>query len=1041
MSRIFLLLALLLAFALRVHDLGSQSLWYDEAVTAQVAQQGLPELARWTADDIQPPLYYAITAGWVQLAGLSEWALRFPSAVYGVLMVALAWALGRRLFGRPAGELAALLAALHPLWIYYSQEARMYTLLTALGMAAGYALLRVLAARHGSVGYPKTRLRWWFGFSLAAIALLYTHYFALFLLVAFALHFLISLLARPSLERRRLLLEGSIASLAILLAWLPWLPNVLRRFGEDASYWRGALKLNEALRHIAISFSTGETVLEQQAIPLAWAVAALALLCLAALLWAAAQDRQRLLSVASSLPQRSSSIVHRSSIRFVLLYLCVPIAAILLLSYSNPKFNPRYLMLASPGLLLLLAGGLALPWRPPFPTPHSPLTINHSPFPINHSPAPTPHSPSPTPHSPSPTPHSPLTINHSPFPINHSPAPTPHSPLTINHSPFPINHSPLPHSPRLLSLLAILTLLTIFAFSLRNWFTDPAFTKDDWRGAVAYVKSQLQPDEAVVLVSGHAYPAWHYYAPDIAPLRLPEIETLDVNAVLDLGAAEALNQGLAGRSGAWLVQWQDQVVDPNSVVPFLLDTAGDAQPGAASFWGLGSPQHYRFFDAVRAAPDAPGAAFPTELPLSAAYQGQQLDLNFANQVELLGYSQPPCPQPICPLYLFWRSPAPLAADLKLTATLFDPNAQTPASQPLDRRLAAYEYPTFRWRPGEVVLSKLEIPADRGTPPGDYRLRLGVYDAATGQALDVLDEAGAPQGQWAWLAPVVIGDLVTDGPGGPPPGSQPLALAPEITLQGLSIDRTEVEPLDAIQIEAWWQATAPPEQDYRLGYTWSDPAGQIAGGGWLAPAGTASFPTSRWPVGAPVRGRLNFAAPGIDQPGVWALHLGLLDARSEDPTAGFAGASVDLPITVLPSSRRFEPSAPFDLPSDANFDFQVQLLGARLGDEPPRAGAWLPVTVGWQAMQPMERSFTGFVHLLDAAGQIVAQDDHLPLQGQRPTDAWLAGEVVEDLYQLALPAELAAGEYWLEVGLYDASRPGLPRLGAPALLGPISIATD
>ena len=83
--RRLLLLWILLTFALRVHALGSQSLWYDEAVTAQVVQQGLAELARWTADDIQPPLYYAITAAWVQWAGLSEWALRFPSLFFAVV--------------------------------------------------------------------------------------------------------------------------------------------------------------------------------------------------------------------------------------------------------------------------------------------------------------------------------------------------------------------------------------------------------------------------------------------------------------------------------------------------------------------------------------------------------------------------------------------------------------------------------------------------------------------------------------------------------------------------------------------------------------------------------------------------------------------------------------------------------------------------------------------------------------------------------------------------------------------------------------------
>ena len=124
----------LLGFSLRVTRLDGQSLWYDEAVTAQVVQQGIGELARWTADDIQPPLYYAAVAGWTQVAGLGEAALRWPSAFFGVLMIVLAFVLARRLFGSAAGLLAALLAAVHPLWVYYSQEARMYTMLTALGM-------------------------------------------------------------------------------------------------------------------------------------------------------------------------------------------------------------------------------------------------------------------------------------------------------------------------------------------------------------------------------------------------------------------------------------------------------------------------------------------------------------------------------------------------------------------------------------------------------------------------------------------------------------------------------------------------------------------------------------------------------------------------------------------------------------------------------------------------------------------------------------------------------------------------------------------
>jgi uncharacterized membrane protein len=98
------------------------------------------------------------------------------------LLVPLAYALGRRLFGRGAGNLAALLAALHPLWLYYSQEARMYAQLAALAALLFYGLTRYIL--HESIvlradGTSKTM-----SFSglatgvilFAAVAGLYTHY-------------------------------------------------------------------------------------------------------------------------------------------------------------------------------------------------------------------------------------------------------------------------------------------------------------------------------------------------------------------------------------------------------------------------------------------------------------------------------------------------------------------------------------------------------------------------------------------------------------------------------------------------------------------------------------------------------------------------------------------------------------------------------------------------------------------------------------------------------------------------------------------------
>ena len=133
---------LLLAFALRVCQLSAQSLWYDEGVSWYMTRMSLPALTVWTANDIQPPLYYYLLWLWVRLAGTSEYALRFPSAFFGVLTVPLLWITARRWLGYPAAWLAALLLTLSPLHVYYAQEARMYTLLTFLGLLSSYLLLR-----------------------------------------------------------------------------------------------------------------------------------------------------------------------------------------------------------------------------------------------------------------------------------------------------------------------------------------------------------------------------------------------------------------------------------------------------------------------------------------------------------------------------------------------------------------------------------------------------------------------------------------------------------------------------------------------------------------------------------------------------------------------------------------------------------------------------------------------------------------------------------------------------------------------------------
>jgi hypothetical protein len=165
--------------ALRFATLDVQSLWFDEAVTAQLLRLDLPGLLDAIPDsESSPPLYYLLEWLSTQLFGTGEVGLRSLSALLGTTTIPLVWALGRRLDGERAGVLAGTLVAVNPMLIWFSQEARAYALLALLGALTALLWLRALER-------PKTsRLLAW---GLAAALAMATHYYAIFLVAAQAL--------------------------------------------------------------------------------------------------------------------------------------------------------------------------------------------------------------------------------------------------------------------------------------------------------------------------------------------------------------------------------------------------------------------------------------------------------------------------------------------------------------------------------------------------------------------------------------------------------------------------------------------------------------------------------------------------------------------------------------------------------------------------------------------------------------------------------------------------------------------------------------
>ena len=270
------------AAALRFATIGEQSYWYDEAITASMLDGSLAEVFRGVVDtESTPPLYYVVAWLWAQVVGSDETQLRSLSALAGTLVIPVAFAAGRIVATARIGLAAAVLAAISPMLVWYSQEARAYSLLALLG---GLSFVLFALAR---VDPSRRLLAWWAVVSALAIA---THYFAGFVVLAEAA---LLLRAHPRVPGVRWALAG-VASVAVCLLPLAAVQAGHRRLG-----WVGGIELTErvteALQRLVTAGqpSSWWGATGAEVTPYVW-IAAVAVLALAAtLVVTRASERER----------------------------------------------------------------------------------------------------------------------------------------------------------------------------------------------------------------------------------------------------------------------------------------------------------------------------------------------------------------------------------------------------------------------------------------------------------------------------------------------------------------------------------------------------------------------------------------------------------------------------------------------------------------------------------------------------------------------------------------------------------------------------
>jgi hypothetical protein len=389
-----------------------------------------------------------------------------------------------------------------------------------------------------------------------------------------------------------------------------------------------------------------------------------------------------------------------------------------------------------------------------------------------------------------------------------------------------------------------------------------------------------------------------------------------------------------------------------------------------------------------------------------------LDLNFGDEMNLIGVDRPAtmaADQPV-PIVLYWRPYSQPAGNYSTSVRLIDGAGHLFGQQDVYQPGGL---PTSVLVPENYVVDEHPLQAYAGTPPGEYRLLVSVYpEAGTGPALTVYDANHAPSGNTLEVARVTL-TAPRRAPTDAELKPQHITAAPlgPLALVGFDLPATRAAPGDDLPLILYWRVLSPaPDTLARLRLV--DASGRAESLGDFSPV-TGGLPASAWQTGAAWRAPQQVLVPPTASAGLAAFRLSLVNAAGEP-----LGDEVTLGTLELTSPARQFAVPKMSVSGDWRVGDAIRLLGYDLPMTKLSPGSALPLTLYWQAEAVTMHRYVVFVHVLDSSGQIVAQTDTPPLQGARPTTGWLPGEVLTDPYTLTLPAELRAGEYTVESGLYD-----------------------
>lgn len=317
------------------------------------------------------------------------------------------------------------------------------------------------------------------------------------------------------------------------------------------------------------------------------------------------------------------------------------------------------------------------------------------------------------------------------------------------------------------------------------------------------------------------------------------------------------------------------------------------------------------------------------------------------------------------------------------------------------RADVYVTETRRWMPGEVLMQRLPVRIPVGTIPGQYAIKLAWVGRDAGDAyVPYLNASGATGAIWAQVGTLRVERAAQV--------SEPAALtigvagltdvADGVRLLGWDALPESRRPGEVVALSLYWQAVEPTNTRAPLSAEALIRVGDREWTLWQGTPAGADYPPERWQNGDLLADSVRWRLPRELPAGPAELIYAVGEARIRLGT-----------IDIAPVERMFAPPA-VEQVSGAVFGDQMVLYGYTIQQH----NEVIILDLMWQALEPVDRDYTVFVHLLDAGGQIVAQRDAMPQDNGYPTSLWQSGEYVNDSH--SFPASPNAVS--VRIGLYD-----------------------